>query len=385
MYVPSLYRDPRRADTGFLVVDEPLPGEQRPLPVARAIVDNLSKFPFPDDGPVGRPRSHLRSHVDRDRARLHRGVPLLPGGDDLPPRARARSRRNRRHGRQRGQEGGLRRGLAHVALDGRLLVHLAAHQEGRRRSSRPRTCRSASRRCAPTGSTKTSSTTSARVRATGLTFAPEAGTQRMRDVVNKNVTEEQLMETARARLLARLVEDEALLHDRPPHRGRRRRARHRRQPGLARSAWGASCKRNARRRSRSASRRHVPKPHTPFQWCAMDAPADLVESSAFCRPMRARRASTSRPTTPTRASSKAFSRAAIASLADVIEHAWRNGARFDSWEEHLKLDVWREAFEAFGIDTSIFSAPSRSPLACLGTTSTWGSTRAFSPRSIASP
>jgi len=42
------------------------------------------------------------------------------------------------------------------------------------------------------------------------------------------------------------------------------------------------------------------------------------------------------------------------SLGDVIEHAWRNGARFDSWAEHFKLDVWRAAFDAHGIDTSIF-------------------------------
>ena len=80
-----------------------------------------------------------------------------------------------------------------VALDRRLLVHLAAHQEGRRAARagarvarrlvaarlrpRARTCSTTSQRCAPRG----------------LTFAPEAGTQRMRDVVNKNVTEEQLM------------------------------------------------------------------------------------------------------------------------------------------------------------------------------------------------
>src|SRR5262249_43521937 len=41
-------------------------------------------------------------------------------------------------------------------------------------------------------------------------------------------------------------------------------------------------------------------------------------------------------------------------LADVIEDAWKNGARFDSWEEHLKLDVWQAAFESHGIDTSIY-------------------------------
>ena len=125
------------------------------------------------------------------------------------------------------------------ALHRGLLVHLAADQEGRRADSRRSACRSASRRCAPTASSRRPARRDAQACAPrGLTFAPEAGTQRMRDVVNKNVTEEQLHRDGRARVLARLGQDEALLHDRPAHRRRRGRARHRRRSASARSQVG---------------------------------------------------------------------------------------------------------------------------------------------------
>ena len=67
-----------------------------------------------------------------------------------------------------------------------------------------------------------------KVRANGLTFAPEAGTQRMRDVINKNVTEAAAARNRRARVQPRLRQDEALLHLRTADRNRGRRARHHR-------------------------------------------------------------------------------------------------------------------------------------------------------------
>ena len=68
----------------------------------------------------------------------------------------------------------------------------------------------------------------ATMKAQGLTFAPEAGTQRMRDVITKNVTEEDINAVGRAGVRPRLPAHEAVLHDRPAHRGGRRRAGHRR-------------------------------------------------------------------------------------------------------------------------------------------------------------
>ena len=75
--------------------------DEAPMPVVRTLVDDLNQLPVPRRRPDRRPRGDLRPHVDRDRARLHRGVPLLPGGDDLPPGARARPGADRRHRRQR--------------------------------------------------------------------------------------------------------------------------------------------------------------------------------------------------------------------------------------------------------------------------------------------
>ena len=59
----------------------------------RAYLADINRFPFPDDSPVPVAGGHLRPHGDRDRPRLHRGLPLLPGGDDLPPGAGAADER----------------------------------------------------------------------------------------------------------------------------------------------------------------------------------------------------------------------------------------------------------------------------------------------------
>ena len=123
----------------------------------------------------------------------------------------------------------LRRGGAHVAVLGRLLGHRDVVERHRRR---PR----------PTAGRSSVSLPSLRVdafgvgiaaqiqkaRRTGLTFAPEAGTWRMRQVINKLIREEDLYEAVDVRLLAGLAADEALLPHRPPDRDRRGHARHRR-------------------------------------------------------------------------------------------------------------------------------------------------------------
>jgi hypothetical protein len=99
---------------------------------------------------------------------------------------------------------------------------------------------------------------------------------------------------------------------------------------------------------------HVPKPHTPFQWCALDPPSELRRKQGLLE-ADARLAKVDLKTHSVDESVlEAIFARGDRSLADVIEHAWRNGARFDSWEDQLKLDVWGAAFEKVGIDTSIF-------------------------------
>ena len=100
VYVPSLYATTRRSrHRASTVVDRAARRPSAPLPGRAHARRRSEPLPVPRRRPGRRTRGDLRPHVDRDRARLHRGLPLLPGRDDLPPGARARSRADRRHGR----------------------------------------------------------------------------------------------------------------------------------------------------------------------------------------------------------------------------------------------------------------------------------------------
>jgi hypothetical protein len=200
-----------------------------------------------------------------------------------------------------------------------------------------------------------------KVRATGLTFAPEAGTAAHARRGEQERHRGAAHGDRRARVLARVVEDEALLHDRPADRDRRGRARASSRRAGRRGTIGRACRR-ARRADGDGERVDArPKPHTPFQWCAMDTYDEIGRKQGCCarrgasgqgRPADARVA--------TGAPSRACSPAATARLADVIEHAYRAGARFDSWEERLDRNAWRSAFASTPSTSACGSAPSPS-------------------------
>ena len=88
VYVPSLYATVLDADSGFEVVER---AKHADVPWSRRTPDARGHLALsvPRRRPGGRSRGDLRSHEHRDRTRLYRGLSLLPGGDDLPPRARA--------------------------------------------------------------------------------------------------------------------------------------------------------------------------------------------------------------------------------------------------------------------------------------------------------
>jgi radical SAM-linked protein len=174
----------------------------------------------------------------------------------------------------------------------------------------------------------------------------------MRDVVNKNVTEEQLMETAR-RVFSRgwskmklyfmiglpTEEDEDVLGIV--------------QTGSRAQAIGKRLFGRAARVTVSVST-HVPKPHTPFQWCAMDTTEQTLRKQALLK-QEARRTGV---TLRMHDSEGSFIEGVLArgdrSLCDVLESAYRRGARFDSWGEQLKLDAWHAAFAEAGVDPQLF-------------------------------
>lgn len=181
-----------------------------------------------------------------------------------------------------------------------------------------------------------------------ITLAPEAGTQRMRDVINKNHTEEELLHSVGT--AAREGYTSAKLYfmcGLPGENDDDLRG----IIDLAHKAW-----KRAREEGRKGFRitasvsPHVPKPHTPFAW------AEQVNTAELNRRLRVLRdAVKGTPVTlkyrdaETSLLEGAFSRG-DRRMGLVIEEAWRRGCRFDAWTEHLKFDTWMAIFREQGID-----------------------------------
>lgn len=192
----------------------------------------------------------------------------------------------------------------------------------------------------------------------GLTFAPEAGTQRMRDVINKNVSDADILESAR-RIFERgytrmkmyfimglpTETDEDVVGMVETGRAVR---------GVAVDLMRAGTITSLPNVTVSVSQ-HVPKPHTPFQWAAMDSMVDLESKVQMLRD-RSKRAKLGLKTHDVRESwlECLFARG-DRKLGAVLEHAYRGGARFDGWKEHFDFDAWLDALEAFGIAPEVYT------------------------------
>ncbi|MGE3166567.1 MAG: TIGR03960 family B12-binding radical SAM protein [Planctomycetota bacterium] len=187
------------------------------------------------------------------------------------------------------------------------------------------------------------------VRNTSLTFAPEAGTQRMRDVVNKNVTEEHI-QTSAHRIFQRgwrkmkcyfmiglptetdedvlgIVETGKRLLDIGKHYPQRARI----EVTLSVSS-------------------HVPKPFTPFQWAAMDDIPQIERKHELLKVATRTKGLKLRWHSPDSSHLEGIIARGDRRIADVIETAWRKGCRFDSWADHLRFDLWMETIAECGID-----------------------------------
>lgn len=177
---------------------------------------------------------------------------------------------------------------------------------------------------------------------TGLTFSPEAGTQRMRDLINKNVTEEDILESARRvfsnghqRMKLYFMiglpteTDEDVL-------------------GIVETtarvqAVGRRYLRGAK--VSAAVSTFVPKPHTPFQWAAMDSEAETARKHELLRSRaRALRVEIRMHENVQSHLEAVFARGDRA-CADVLDRAYRLGCRFDGWSEAFRPDLWRQAMD----------------------------------------
>lgn len=200
------------------------------------------------------------------------------------------------------------------------------------------------------------------VRKSGLTFAPEAGSQRMRDVINKNVTEEELLHTvnvaftegwtriklyfmiglptetmedvgAIVRLGQKVVDTFYSNQDKPKGKAV--------EVSLSAAAF-------------------VPKPFTPFQWFGQDTMETLHEKQKELKGhIPSKRLSVSYHGAQTSFLEAVFARG-DRKLCAVLEKAAEWNMRFDSWDDCFDFDKWLEAFAACGIDPAFYANRQRS-------------------------
>ena len=189
-----------------------------------------------------------------------------------------------------------------------------------------------------------------RVRRTGLTLAPEAGTARLRRVINKNLSETAIMDSARRAFAAGWQLLKLYFMIGLPHETKDDREG---ITALARQILAAA-PRGSRPRLNVSLSSFIPKPHTPFQW---ERQEDLEECRRRLHEVKDRLRQKHIQTKWNSAAQTwlegVFSRG-DRRLAPVLLEAHRRGCRLDAWSEHMRLDPWREAFRAAGVDPDFY-------------------------------
>ena len=185
-----------------------------------------------------------------------------------------------------------------------------------------------------------------------MTFAPEAGSQRLRNAVSKVVDEQDLLDAARnafeqgwtsIKLYFMVGLPTETMAD---------------VEGIV--DWAAQVKQIGRQivgnraRVRVSTSNHVPKAHAPFQWARQETPAELEPKHQLLKQMTRKARLDLSWNDPQESILEGVLSRGDRRLAPVIETAWRNGARFDAWSEHLREDLWWDAMSEHGLDPAFY-------------------------------
>jgi radical SAM family uncharacterized protein len=197
-----------------------------------------------------------------------------------------------------------------------------------------------------------------KVRKSGLTFAPEAGTQRLRDVINKGVTEQDLEEAVGAAFRAGWSGVKLYfmigLPTETDEDVKGIAALARRVQAIYREVTG---KRGAKVSVSVSS--FVPKSHTPFQWFGQNDIAEIERKQLLLRSeLKDRSISLSWHDAQVSYLEAVFARG-DRRLGRVLLAAWRQGAKFDGWSEYFKFDIWQNAFASEGVDPTFYARRER--------------------------
>lgn len=203
------------------------------------------------------------------------------------------------------------------------------------------------------------------IKKSSLTFAPEAGTQRLRNVINKGLTEEAILEGAmkafrsgwnKVKLYFMLglptetyedVEGIAILSDR-----------------IAREYYSIpKDQRNGKVSINSSTSFFVPKPFTPFQWSSMITGKEYLERQRYLRSKINEQLNRKSITYSWHEAELTELEGVFARgdrrVAAAIYHAYKAGCLYDSWSEHFDYDKWRKAFEECGINMEFYNCRER--------------------------
>ena len=194
------------------------------------------------------------------------------------------------------------------------------------------------------------------LRKSGLTFAPEAGTQRLRDVINKNLTEDEILSScaiafsggwSNVKLYFMLglpteTDDDVL--------------------GIAELVYKIiqtwkECATNKKRglRVHVATAFFVPKPHTPFQWEKQISPDEYLRRCKLLKSHFYSKSITYDYHEPSLSRLEAVFARGDRRVGPVIEEAMRRGAKLDGWDEFFNYSIWLDAFKACGVDPNFYT------------------------------
>ncbi len=196
-------------------------------------------------------------------------------------------------------------------------------------------------------------------RSGGFTLAPEAATERMRSIINKYITDDQILETAgqiyqrgwtNIKLYFMIGHPSETLEDV--------------------QAIVALCKRvleQGRRVLGGRAKLHagvstfIPKPHTPFQWAVMDSMDQIrAKQELLMRELRGSAYKLSW-TPPEDTLLEGWLSRGDRRMSEVIYSAWKNGTKFDAWQDQRQIDAWMNAFSSVGLDPAFYTHRPRLP------------------------
>jgi radical SAM family uncharacterized protein len=187
----------------------------------------------------------------------------------------------------------------------------------------------------------------------GFTLAPEAATEKMRSTINKYVTDEELLETAReiykrnwrtiklyfmvGHPMEEMADVEAIID-------------------LARQVLFVGREYHGQKASVNIGvSTFIPKPHTPFQWEPMGEMDDIYAKLNRLKGSLRGSGLRLRWNDPKESVFEGFLSRGDRRIAEVVELAWRKGAKFDAWMEHYNESAWNEALDEMGLDPAFYT------------------------------